>query len=127
MFVVEQGSGKDQVYASARELAAAIRRGELGAEARIYHRATAQWLPITVHPEYRRVTAERDRIASLQLRDRHWTFLPNGGPREGPGSAPAPAVARPADHASGPVLIPGDPEPSWLGSTLRRLRNLAHL
>lgn len=127
MFVVEQGSGKDQVYASARELAAAIRRGELGPEARIYHRATAQWLPITVHPEYRRVTAERDRVASLQLRERHWTFLPNGGERERPGPAPVSTVGRAADRDSGPVLIPGDPEPSWLGSTLRRLRSLAHL
>ena len=33
---------------------------------------------------------------------------------------------KPAPGSSGP-LIPGDPEPSWLGSTLRRLRNLAHL
>ncbi len=28
------------------------------------------------------------------------------------------------DPASGPQLIPGDPSPSWLGSTVRRIRGL---
>jgi hypothetical protein len=75
MFVVEPGSGKNKGYSSARELGAAIRRGELGPQARIYHRATDRWLPITVHPEYRKVAAER-RLSAARDAGQAWTFLP---------------------------------------------------
>ncbi len=122
MFVVEPGSGKNKGYASARELGAAIRRGELGPQARIYHRATDRWLPITVHPEYRRAAAEREQRSARELQGRQWTFLHDSA--HGNGSA-VPGPSSPA--GSGPALIPGDPEPSWLGMTFRRLRNLAHL
>ena len=120
MFVVEPGSGKNKGFATARELGAAIRRGELGPEARIYHRATDRWLPITVHPEYRRAAAEREASSARELQQRQWTFLAD----------PAAAQRRAAggeEGRDGPVLIPGDPSPSWLGSTVRRLRSLAHL
>ena len=120
MFVVEPGSGKNKGYPSARELGAAIRRGELGPEARIYHRATDRWLPITVHPEYRKVAAEREQESAAHLQGRRWTFLPESRP-EARESQP------PAQPAAGPQLIAGDPESSWLGATLRRLRGIAHL
>ena len=123
MFVVEPGSGKNKGYSSARELGAAIRRGELGPRARIYHRATDRWLPITVHPEYRKVAAERERLGALEMQSRHWTFLPGSAPDE----TGDPARERAPQPAGGPQLIPGDPSPSWLGSTFRRLRSLAHL
>lgn len=123
MFVVEPGSGKHKGYATVRELGAAIRRGDLGPQARIYHRATDRWLPITVHPEYRKAAAEREQRTARELQARQWTFLP--GTRREP---PMHFQARPAaDHGPGPVLIPGDPQPSWLGSTFRRLRSIAHL
>jgi hypothetical protein len=124
MFVVEPGSGKNKGYSSARELGAAIRRGELGPQARIYHRATDRWLPITVHPEYRKAAAERERMNALEMQGRQWTFLPESRSDEyGTGREPELALR----SASGPQLIPGDPSPSWLGSTFRRLRSLAHL
>lgn len=118
MFVVEPGSGRNRAYASARELGAAIRRGELGPHARIYHRSTDRWLPITVHPEYRRVAAEREQRIARELQSRQWTFLADAR-RE------AAAAAREVGDEA--LLIPGDPQPSWLGSTFRRLRSLAHL
>jgi hypothetical protein len=121
MFVVEPGSGKSKGYSSARELGAAIRRGELGPQARIYHRTTDRWLPITVHPEYRKAAAERERKGARELQGRHWTFLP-GSPTEEAVPAPQLGVQAP----SGLELIPGDPPASWLGSTFRRLRGLAH-
>jgi hypothetical protein len=121
MFVVEPGAGKTKEYPSARELSVAIRRGELGPQARIYHRSTSQWLPITVHPEYRKIAAEREQMSVLELQARHWTFLPDTRP------AHAGGTWRPSRSESAPMLIPGDPEPSWLGTTFRRLRNLARL
>ena len=123
MFVVEPGSGQTKGYPSARDLGAAIRRGELGPQARIYHRATDRWLPITVHPEYRKVAAEWEQFGAQELHARHWTFLP--GPRGESASAGDPSTGGPS--GSGPVLIPGDPEPSWLGTTFRRLKSIAHL
>jgi hypothetical protein len=120
MFIVEPGEGNTEEYPSARELFAAIQRGDLGPQARIYHRSTAQWLPITVHPEYRKVAAERERVSVLELQARQWTFLPDVRPQyaaydEGQGASSSPPL----------MLIPGDPEPSWLGATFRRLRKLA--
>ena len=130
MFVVEPGSGKNKGYASAQELGAAIRRGELGPHARIYHRATDRWLPITVHPEYRRVAAERERESAAELAGRRWTFLPTRTEDSAPAPAGTSHAARPTAPRAGPAgpgLIPGDREASWLGATVRRLRGIAHL
>jgi hypothetical protein len=121
MFVVEPGSGKSKGFATTRELGAAIRSGELGPEARIYHRATDRWLPITVHPEYRRAAAEREAMGARELQGKQWTFLPSAGSQQAASRERAP------EQDEGPVLFPGDPEPSWLGSTFRRLRGLTHL
>jgi hypothetical protein len=123
MFVVEPGAGKTKLYSSAQEFGAAIRRSELGPEARIYHRSTGRWLPITVHPEYRKIAAEREQLSALELQARQWTFLPDTRP----GCATMGEPRRPSPSATGPVLFAGDPEPSWLGTTFRKLRNLAHL
>jgi hypothetical protein len=119
MFVVEPGTGKSRGYANAHELGAAIRRGELGPQARIYHRATDRWLPITVHPEYRRAAAEREEMGALTLQQRQWTFLTDAHSEVEPGG-------RMSDRTA-PALIPGDRPPSWFGSTMRRLRGLTHL
>ena len=83
--VVEPGTGKSRGYANAHELGAAIRRGELGPQARIYHRATDRWLPITVHPEYRRAAAEREEMGALTLQQRQWTFLTDAHSEVEPG------------------------------------------
>jgi len=55
MFLVEPASGQRCQYPSAQALGAAIRRGELGPQALIFHKTRNRWLPITVHPEYRKV------------------------------------------------------------------------
>jgi len=120
MYLVELESGKDTVYPSTVALTAAIRRGELDSTARIYHRATCQWLPITVHPEFRRRMGARERRTSGPAARRQWTFL-----REETVEAPAPEPATP-----GPVLIEGDAPPTWretVGLTFRRLRLLGYL
>jgi hypothetical protein len=123
MFLVEPESGKNAYYPSTRALGAAIRRGDLGPQARIFHQTTNQWLPITVHPEYRRVEAEEDRLSAQRLRRKRWTFLSASELDNAPDGDPP----LPEPPASGPILVPEELEPSWLGSTFRRLRNLAHL
>jgi hypothetical protein len=74
-------------------------------------------LPITVHPEYRQAESEWEQGSIHRLRTRGWTFFPEQ-PAE---SDPLLAIAPPPEPAPGPVLIPGDGEPSWLGSAFRHL------
>ena len=120
MFLVEPESGQRCHYSSARALGAAIRRGELSSQARIFHQASNQWLPITVHPEYRRAESDWEQGSVHRLRTRGWTFFPEP-PLE---NDPLSAMASPPEPAPGPALIPGDGEPSWLGSAFRHLLHL---
>ncbi len=53
MYRIELSRGTEQSFGSPEALAAAIRRGEVAPQARIYHRATATWISITLHPLYR--------------------------------------------------------------------------
>ena len=75
MILVQIPSGGQRQYGSSEELAAAIRRGDLEPDARIYHRAAAKWLPITVHPEFRRCLAERRAEPLPPLARTRWTFF----------------------------------------------------
>lgn len=121
MFLVEPQTGQRCHYTSARALGGAIRRGELGPEARIFHQASSQWLPITVHPEYRRAESEWEEQSARQMRGRRWTFL-----SERPEAQPLESeMARPLDAAPVPMLVPGGSEASWLGSAFRSLIHLA--
>jgi hypothetical protein len=75
MFLVELKSGKEEVYRSLEDFTAAIRRGEVSARSRIYHRAASMWIPVTLHPHYRRIAAERPADPPLPLPRAQWTFL----------------------------------------------------
>lgn len=77
MFLVEREPGNVAVYNSTAELSQAIREGAIGPTARIYHRRSSQWLPITEHPSYRQAKAEAELPPLPPLRRRHWTFLPS--------------------------------------------------
>jgi hypothetical protein len=125
MFLVEPESGQRRHYSSTRALGAAIRRGELGPQARIFHQASNQWLPITVHPEYQRAEEEWEQSSLHRLRHRAWTFFPGGsearlGQEDGRLVALTTPLAPPA-----PILIPGDGEPSWWGTAFQRLLHMA--
>jgi hypothetical protein len=111
MYLVDLGLGEETLFRSGDELAEAIRRGIVGEQSRIYHRARATWLPITVHPEYRRVTAEHPVPSQAGSRQRQWTFMRS----EEADATPAPAS--PAQE----VVIP-QASRSWrqsLGSAFR--------
>lgn len=121
MFLVEPDSGQRCHYSSARALGTAIRRGELGPQARIFHQASNQWLPITVHPEYRRAEEEWEQGSMHRLRAKGWTFFP-----EQPAESDPLVALVPAPEPTPPqTLIAGDPEPSWLGSAVRHLLHRA--
>jgi len=92
MYLVDLGSGNETLFRSGHELAEAIRRGVVGEQSRIYHRARATWLPITMHPEYRRITAEHPAVPQATSSQRQWTFMRE----EEADTIPAPAPSPPA-------------------------------
>jgi hypothetical protein len=57
-YLVEVKPGRDLLYRTPGELRAAMHGGVVTADSRIFHRATARWISITKHPEYRRYQAE---------------------------------------------------------------------
>ena len=111
MYLVDLGLGEEKLFRSGAELAEAIRRGIVGEQSRIYHRARATWLPITVHPEYRRITAEHPAMPSSQ---RQWTFMR----AEEADAIPAPVPGSPTPE----VIVMPQATRSWrqsLGSAFR--------
>ena len=53
MYRIELSPGEETAFRSIEELAVAIRRNVVTSRARIYHNATAKWLPIQFHPHYK--------------------------------------------------------------------------
>lgn len=74
MYLVELRPGKEELYRSVDELAAAIRRGDVDMHSRIFHRATSKWISITLHPQFRAIAAaDTPNVAPPPQQD--WTFL----------------------------------------------------
>jgi hypothetical protein len=105
MYLVELSPGMEMIYGSLSEFTDAVRRGEVTPDARVFHRARSQWLPVTEHPKYREVIAALSAPRFGPAR-KEWTFLPAKSGREpvvpvelplepGPEAEPV-AVARPA-------------------------------
>src|SRR3954468_13970784 len=57
MYLVELRPGREELYRSSDELALAIRSGDVDERSRVYHRATAKWISITLHPQYKAIVA----------------------------------------------------------------------
>jgi hypothetical protein len=129
MYLVELRPGKEELYRSSDELALAIRNGDVDGRSRIYHRATAKWISITLHPQYKAIitTAKEEPVARPARKG--WTFL--GGIN--PAAEPAAEAAVSNTHLlhrwrrpltlgiSGVLLILGiqlafsGPRPPWAG------------
>jgi hypothetical protein len=60
MYLIELTPGTEQLFRSSEALVAAIRRGEVASQARIFHRATAKWISITLHPLYQHAQSPPD-------------------------------------------------------------------
>jgi hypothetical protein len=122
MYLVELQPGTEVLYHTVAELTAAIRSGDVGSQSWIYHRASSTWVPITVHPEYKRVSGEHGPLKLPPLRRKRWTFFNAEGVDE-----PA-AVARPVEKSlagAKPALIPEAEKPGFrqlLKGAMRWLR-----
>jgi len=134
MYLVELRPGKEELYRTGDELALAIRDGEVDARSRIYHRATAKWISITLHPQYKAIIAgQRDEPMARPAR-KVWGLLPaglGGKPDEMSSSDAAPAHGsvrqrwkRPMGLGlSGLLLVLGiqlafsGPRPPWAGKS----------
>lgn len=131
MYLVELRPGKEELYRSSDELAVAIRNGDVDARSRVYHRATAKWISITLHPQYKAiVAAAKDDPVGRPAR-RAWGILGGGGGQaaESSGADASPSNGhvlhrwrRPlAFGLSGLLLISGiqlafsGPRPPWAG------------
>jgi hypothetical protein len=115
MYLVDLGLGNERLFRSSQELAEAIRLGVVGEQCRIYHRARATWLPITVHPAFRRLASERLRPPSVAAGRRQWTFMP--AEEAEPVSPPGPPAPAPQE-----ILVTPPAARSWrksLGSAFR--------
>ena len=72
MYLVELRPGKEELYRTGDDLAAAIRSGEVDGHSRIYHRSTSKWISITLHPQYKAILAEKP---ASPVDGSDWTLL----------------------------------------------------
>jgi hypothetical protein len=91
MYLVELRPGKEELYRSSDELALAIRNGDVDGRSRIYHRATAKWISITLHPQYKAINTSPKEESATRPARKGWTFL--GGIAPTPQPAPQPAIS----------------------------------
>jgi hypothetical protein len=128
MYLVELRPGKEELYRSSDELALAIRNGDVDARSRVYHRATAKWISITLHPQYKAIVAVAKEDPARPSR-RGWGIL--GGATAAEAPSPDGSVSngnllhrwrRPlALGLSGVLLMSGvklafsGPRPPWAG------------
>jgi hypothetical protein len=123
MYLIERRPGREELYLSNAELAAAIDRGEVDSESRIFHRARSTWISVTLHPLFRSKTADRPRELLSPLPRNNWTFLPV----EAPSKARTGLAAGLGPEA--PAAKPGDPtRPQQRGGVgpFRGLRRILH-
>jgi hypothetical protein len=100
MYLVELQPGTEVLYHSVAELTAAIRKGDVGSQSWIYHRASSTWVPITVHPQYKKVTGQAAPVELPPLTRKRWTFFSAEG-------VDAPVVTRKVEA----TRVAGQPEP----------------
>ena len=134
MYLVELRPGKEELYRTGDELALAIRNGDVDGRSRIYHRATAKWISITLHPQYKAIVAGKKDDSPARPARKGWGLLPAGPPAQNLESSPP--DASPANGSvlfrwrrpmglglSGVMLILGiqlafsGPRPPWAGRT----------
>ena len=129
MYLVELRPGKEELYRTGDDLAAAIRSGEVDGHSRIYHRSTSKWISITLHPQYKAIVADKpgkpgDRTAWTSLTDQAETLESTAvepeRDNEGDGDNSGNAWRRPVTLGiSGLFLLFGiqlafsGPRPSW--------------
>jgi hypothetical protein len=123
MILIELDTGNEELFKSSEELGAAIRQGIIKPSSRIYHRISGRWLPITVHPEFKRAAAELRSQPLPPLKRKQWTFLANEGQEDQLESDSALANPENLDSADASEELA---RPKWrraIGNALRRWRS----
>jgi hypothetical protein len=110
MYLVElkSDSDKEEVYHNVEQFTAAIRRGEVSSQSRIYHRAASMWIPVTLHPQFRKIAAELAAESTPPLLRTQWTFY-----RANPPDEPVPHEAGEDQPSSGDTATKAMPARSW--------------
>ena len=128
MYLIEVHPGTEILYHSVEELRAAIHSGEVTSHARIYHRNSAMWVPITVHPEYKKATADGEPLGLPRIKRKRWTFFASREAEE-PATASPPAAGNKAETNAEaepyPMLMPEGGKPRFrqlMRGAMRRLR-----
>src|ERR687896_695980 len=75
MYLVELKPGKEELYRTSDELALAIRNGDVDARSRVYPRATAKCISITLHPQYRAIVSAEPSDPAVAPVRRTWSLL----------------------------------------------------
>ncbi len=97
MYRIEVAPGEESVFRTIEELAIGIRNGVITPRARIFHQASQKWLPIGLHPHYKK---------ALDLP------AATSGPAAVASPTPTPSTARPKSHAPMPhAPVPQAPVP----------------
>jgi hypothetical protein len=133
MYLVELKPGKEELYRTGDDLALAIRDGDVDSRSRIYHRATAKWISITLHPQYKAIVSAQVNETTARPARKVWGLLPSsltgGVPSEVPSAETEPGSGavrrrwkRPTGFGlAGVLLILGmqlahsGPRPPWAG------------
>ena len=68
MYLIELRPGTEQLFRCSEALVAAIRSGEVASQSRIFHRATAKRIPVTLHPLYKR---HAEGLAGMERSEEH--------------------------------------------------------
>jgi hypothetical protein len=74
MYLVELRPGREELYRTGDELAAAIRNGDVDIHSRIYHRATSKWISITLHPQFKAIVTPKSSERPPQVEQTNWTY-----------------------------------------------------
>jgi hypothetical protein len=143
MYLVELRPGKEELYRTGDELAAAIRSGDVDMHSRIYHRATSKWISVTLHPQYKAIVEHPVEPPLPPLERSTWTFFNDSADTLAGANDPSPeAESKPSEESeesdpnqkwqrplalsvTGVLLILGlqlaasGPRPPWSGSETR--------
>ncbi|MDQ3137067.1 MAG: hypothetical protein M3Q93_05720 [Gemmatimonadota bacterium] len=104
MYLVELRPGKEELFRTGDDLAAAIRSGDVDMHSRIYHRATSKWISVTLHPQYKAIVAEQPASPQVPPLERMaWTFFNDS----------ADTLAGANDTAAPEGKGDGDGDPTW--------------
>jgi len=90
MYRIRLVSGKEQVYPSIQELTAGVQRGEVTADALIYHQRSDRWLSIESHPHYRMAVEGGSATRTSRLK-----FTRPSSPSSTPRVLPTPVAQKP--------------------------------